>query len=291
MAQIALLAAALANQPDVLFPHYLQPAECGGQGCGSWLASPLWPTLFTDEEAARKAGSVCAIPGYATGKSAPATKDGPRDAWNGPFCFCANDAGAVTNTSGYCRNQNGIPEQINLQLAAHDAVVAAFVTFEGEKPTQPPQATFSDAAGGETLTVRGVTHWYQERNSTTPTGHHTGRNFTMHFVRLGPLKPRTNYTYKVKGGGKGAVWSTGYSFRSVYNYTASSAQPTRIGIFGDISVTRYNAVGNLAADCLDGRIDAFWVMGDHAYDFGCVCACSRVRVCAYASFARRADSH
>jgi hypothetical protein len=33
-------------------------------------------------------------------------------------------------------------------------------------------------------------------------------------------------------------------------------------------VTRYNAVGNLLADCTSGRIDAFVHMGDHCYDLG-----------------------
>ena len=37
----------------------------------------------------------------------------------------------------------------------------------------------------------------------------------MHFVRLGPLKPRTTYTYQVKGGGTDAVWSDTFTFRSV----------------------------------------------------------------------------
>lgn len=114
-------------------------------------------------------------------------------------------------------------------------------------------------------TVEGITHWYQE-STTSKDGPHTGRNFSMHFVKLGPLKPRTKYSYQVQGGSKDAVWSTVTTFRSAY--TAADGGETRVAIFGDMAVTRYNAVGNLEADCKTGVIDAIWMMGDHAYDLG-----------------------
>ena len=76
----------------------------------------------------------------------------------------------------------------------------------------------------------------------------------MHFVRLGPLKPRTKYFYAVKGGTSG--WSATASFRSAY--TAADGGTTRVGIFGDMAITQFNAVGNLAADCSSGVIDAIW---------------------------------
>jgi hypothetical protein len=81
----------------------------------------------------------------------------------------------------------------------------------------------------------------------------------MHFVKIGPLQPRVSYTYSVRGGGVGAVWSAPLSFRSVY--TAADGGTTRLAIFGDMSITQYNAVGNLAADCVKGTIDSFWMMG------------------------------
>jgi hypothetical protein len=105
-----------------------------------------------------------------------------------------------------------------------------------------------------------------EGTATTKDGPHTGRNFSMHFVRLGDLAPRTKYTYQVRGGTKSAAWSVPATFRSVY--TAADGGETRVAIFGDMAVTQYNAVGNLAADCADGTIDAIWMMGDHAYDLG-----------------------
>jgi hypothetical protein len=44
-----------------------------------------------------------------------------------PFCFCQGGGGGV---SAHCTPPMGVPEQINLQYAAPDTVVAAFVTFE-----------------------------------------------------------------------------------------------------------------------------------------------------------------
>ena len=82
--------------------------------------------------------------------------------------------------------------------------------------------------------------------------------------RRGALKPRTKYFYAVKGGT--SDWSATASFRSAY--TAADGGTTRVGIFGDMAITQFNAVGNLAADCSSGVIDAIWMMGDHAYDLG-----------------------
>ena len=52
--------------------------------------------------------------------------------------------------------------------------------------------------------------------------------------------------------------------------------PTRIGMYGDMGHSRYNAMGNLAADCAEQRIDLIVHMGDHAYDFGMVAS---LRLC------------
>ena len=53
----------------------------------------------------------------------------------------------------------GIPEQINLQYAAPDTIVAAFVTFERAPPTEPPTASFGQQ--GETpIELKGISHWY-----------------------------------------------------------------------------------------------------------------------------------
>jgi hypothetical protein len=256
-------AAALANQPDIFFPHYLPPSECT-HGCAAWKTAPSqgkdWDALA--------AGSVCAIPGAVTGSS---KENNVTNAWGGPFCFCAGAAGAATSTAGYCRSPLSVPEQINLQLANEDTVVVSFVTYEQAKPTRPPEVIYTKmcrtaSCGDAPKTVTGVTHWYEEGTATTKDGPHTGRNFSMHFVKLGPLEPRTEYSYQVRGGAEGASTSPPATFRSAY--TAADGGETRVAIFGDMAVTQYNAVSNLAADCAAGTIDAIWMMGDHAYDLG-----------------------
>lgn len=255
-----LLTTVLANQPDILFPHYNVPVECAQFGCAQWKTATDNHTRSLDAF-----GSTCAIPGEVTGTDKTVT-----GAWGGPFCFCADAAGKATAKAGYCMNPQGIPEQINLQLASHDTVVAAFVTYEDAKPTNPPQAKIAESAGAlnSTSALLGVTHWYVESRATTKTGDHDGRNFSMHFVKFDALKPRTRYFYTLKSGSEGASWSKTLSFRSLYSSKAGGT--TRVGIFGDMAVTRYNAVSNLVADCATNTIDAWWMMGDHAYDIGMV---------------------
>ena len=263
-----LLGTARANQPDVLFPHYHAPAECA-KGCAAWSTAPAQGEGWD----AAAAGKSCAIPGGVTG-AADKVKT-PIHAWEGPFCFCADASGKATKTAGYCMPPLGFAEQINLQLASDDVVIASYVTYEAAKPTSAPEARFGTSESSM-RTVSGVTHWYTESTAKTKDGAHTGRNFSMHFVRLGPLKPRTKYFYAVKGGT--SDWSATASFRSAY--TAADGGTTRVGIFGDMAITQFNAVGNLAADCASGVIDAIWMMGDHA------CKCCR-SLCVFLRAQRR----
>ena len=50
--------------------------------------------------------------------------------------------------------------------------------------------------------------------------------------------------FQVKSGAADAVWSDSFTFRS-----ARAAPDTAFAMYGDLAVTRYNAVGNLLADC------------------------------------------
>jgi len=83
----------------------------------------------------------------------------------------------------------------------------------------------------------------------------------MHFVRFSGLASRANYTYKVKSGADGGVWSREYTFRSLYDTGVST-----VAIYGDMGAHRHNNMGNLRDDCSAGRIDALVHMGDHAYN-------------------------
>ena len=236
----ALCTLAGANQVDVVFPHYSVPAECGAAGCREWTASD--DNLFFDNV---PSGSICAIPGKAVGNATGP----PETASAGPFCFCKD-----TGKAAYCMPQLSIPEQINLQYASQDTVVAAFVTYEKVRPgAEPPTAMFGkDGSSPNTLT--GISHWleFAPPSQSGPPMTEPRRNYTMSFIKFGNLEPATRYTYKVKSGAPGAVWSEPYTFRS-----ARAAPDTAIGMYGDLAITRYNAVSNLIEDCTSGRIDIF----------------------------------
>ena len=145
---LLLCAAAHANMYDVIFPRYTPPAACGDAGCVAW-ADTAAAGVQQDEvdswwfsaKEQRAAGSACAMPGANTGAKGPApgTSD-PADAVNtsyaGPFCICANSTSGSTGgggggVKGFCTPPLYVPEQLNLQLASRDIVVAAFVSYHG----------------------------------------------------------------------------------------------------------------------------------------------------------------
>eukprot|EP01051_Picozoa_sp_SAG22_P015445 SAG22_NODE_2018_length_3130_cov_2.890135_1_plen_287_part_00 len=247
LALAALVAGAAANQYNVLFPKYIAPAECTN-GCARWadvqadgvsLPQAAVAKLFANGTVPAAAGSSCLMPG-----SAPVHGEGrrllrstdPEDAWlwsmgksaaeNGsvPICLCKGGKGAQT---GYCTAPNSVPEQLNLQYAAADVVVAAFVTYEKSLPAAPPVAMFS-AAGEAQQQLSGVSHWYVAPGSGGP-----DRNYTLNFIKFDKLKPGTEYTYKVKSGAAGGAWSESFTFRSL-----RAGPDTRLGMYGDMGVSQ-----------------------------------------------------
>ena len=289
---------------DVLFPNYIAPAECP-QGCAAWgdvekdgvanMTQSEVNALFRNGTVHPDAGSQCIMPGaspvHGEGRRM-LTSDDEEDRWMwdtatkgancddategkcvlsaaaGPYCLCKNGA-AGGKSMGYCTPPMSTPEQINLQYAAADIVVAAFVTYEKEPSTKPPSAMFGEAGGkGAKKMLTGVTHWYVEPlisyplvNGTAKRQNETGRNYSMHFVKFDGLKPGTKYTYKVKS--PTGTWSEEYTFRSLRPYPE-----TKIAMYGDMGFSQYNNMANLLKDCQSGDIDVFAHMGDHAYDLG-----------------------
>ena len=160
-------------------------------------------------------------------------------------------AASAPAARAYCTSAQGVPEQVNLQLASPSSAVVHFVTFEAELPVAAPTATLSAPHGGG-RTIAGVTHRY------TTSG---GRVYFMHFVRLDGLAPRTEYSYSVKSGGRGAAASPPATFRAPY-----ASGVTRINIFGDLGIYTWNALSGLEADCASGAADAVVHLGDHAYN-------------------------
>ena len=233
---VLLLAPCGANQLDVFFPHYASPAECAN-GCARWAhlsadgvgvsaakAAGFWRGGAVPDTAA----NTCAMPGRVVDKA-----DGPpQTASAGPFCYCKDPAPGAAQAA-YCRPNLGIPEQINLQYAAQDTLVAAFVTYELEKPTEMAVGTITEEGTANGWKSTGVSHWVAF-NPVIPSPKGTGkpmgaRNWTMHFVKFAGLKPATHYTYRVKSGGRGGLWpwSANYTFRSV-----RAAPDTRLAMYG-----------------------------------------------------------
>lgn len=269
---LGLLPTAFSNQVDTLYESYTPPAACLN-GCARWaqLAADC-PSAHVNASTAAAmwqngavpaaASNACAIPGAVVDKAT----GGPETASAGPFCYCKHPARDAT-VAAYCLPQLGIPEQINLQYASQDTVIAAFVTYELEEPSEMPVAMLSEAGGASEQQISGVSHFVafdpvipKPKGTGKPMG---ARNWTMHFVKFTALKPATHYTYRVKSGAQGGVWSAGFTFRSV-----RAAPDTRLAMYGDMAITRYNAVSNLLDDCLSGRVDVFAHMGDHCYDLG-----------------------
>ena len=182
----------------------------------------------------------------------------------GPWCFCRLPAASPANSlyesplASYCEPPKGsVPEQINLQLAAWDTAVVGFVTYE-QLPTAAPEAILYEQGGGGSaagLRLSGVSHEFRMPNGTygrhvlpgrgkkegefVNTLNYTNVPYVMSYIKFGNLKPRTNYTYKVRSGSVGAQWSRTIRFRSLYTDGI-----TRVMTYGDMGHTKYNCMEN-----------------------------------------------
>lgn len=157
----------------------------------------------------------------------------------------------------------GVAEQINLQLAANDVVVASFVTFGDLPAGSKPVARLSlHRDMKEAEHVLGVTHDYISPSSDGAP--QIARPYKMHFCALKTPKERTTYFYQVASHAEGN-FSAVMSFKSLYS--SDTQVPTRFAVFGDMGLFDYgNTVhGSLQRDMQAGTIDFFAHMGDHAY--------------------------
>ena len=217
---ISLACAAHGNQYDVFFHQYRPPSECS-DGCARWadvvadgvtgIGQDQVDALFAHGSVPAEAGASCLWPGAAPvhGENRRLLTAGDPyagDSWlwvqagrapgpeNGsvPFCYC-RQAAPGAQRSGHCTPPMGVPEQINLQYASPNTVVAAFVTFETEPPTAPPTASFGQQ--GETpIELKGISHWYSlpgDPNASSIDVSARTRNYTMSFVKFSGLKPST----------------------------------------------------------------------------------------------------
>ena len=87
------------------------------------------------------AGSSCAMPGGSAGhfECDGCTVDVVTNSYAGPWCYCRTPVHGYNHTQ-YCLAPLQVPEQVNLQVADAESVVASFVTRESSVPTlwRPP---------------------------------------------------------------------------------------------------------------------------------------------------------
>eukprot|EP01047_Picozoa_sp_COSAG01_P042213 COSAG01_NODE_3672_length_5809_cov_4.250263_3_plen_550_part_00 len=220
--------------------------------------------------------------------------------FSGAFCLCVGARtfhptrrGAAAGW-GYCQPAAHVPEQINLQLAGPGTLVVSFVTFPTNKSQNglrmhavaPPQAEFwlaspSDGQKRDIVTSNGVTRaWntpkvdYALQMSKNPRYNATEivqpvRTYALHFVRLSQLRHGERYCYRVRAGG--ATWSNTFRFTApastmLEQQALGLRRPTRLAVFGDMGVFRWNNMFNLAQRAERGMLDALVHIGDHAYN-------------------------
>ena len=188
---------ATADNFDLVEARKLPPPSCP-HGCARWAqlradgacsdCQPWVDALWSAGSPPPSVGALCANPAraecpeeakhHAPHALEPHCSDIVRQGWQGSWCFCKNATTPGTPARGYCVSPPSTPEQINLQMAASDVVVVAFVTAEKDplSITAPPRAELSGPASAAPAVLRaegraakievsGVTHHYQVNNS------------------------------------------------------------------------------------------------------------------------------
>jgi len=125
----------------------------------------------------------------------------------------------------YCVYADGIPEQINLQLAGPDSVTISFVTFDATVPVGKAQAMFGTTAGSGTSGGTVVTGGTQKYETSAK-----DRTYYFHFITLTGLKPRMRYYYTVGIGASSKDRSTEFSFRAPHSH--ADPGPTTLDVYG-----------------------------------------------------------
>jgi hypothetical protein len=269
------------NMYDVFMPSYISACT---NGCLPWASAANGNTtqkaidaMFVNISNVAAAGDSCAMPAAHAGDNECdcGEKNGDEyifDSYEGPWCFCKDPVAGEANQQ-YCTPPKSTPEQINLQLAASGTIVVGFVTYEDSNSTAPPVAEFQPEAAAKPVNITGITHWYAppgRSNVTSPGPGEDGRYafpYSMHYIRFSSLQEGKTYSYRVKSGSDGAVWSDTFTFRGPV-LAGQTDKPTRIATYGDMGHSHYNCMENLVQDCSSGLIDAVVHMGDHAYNIG-----------------------
>ena len=207
---VLLITPASALFYDVIKPHLVPPkggcvpwSEAGAENDRLWAngAPPANAGAYCAQQAKGSVNRTCAQNSLNHGSICPTS-------------YCISNA---TGVLALCTSADGVPEQVNVQIAGPDAVVVQFITFETAAPSKPPTVHLGTASGKLDTIVHGVSHQHVTEG---------GRVYYMHYIRLNALTSRGRYYYSCQSGSLDAVASDEFSFRAPY-----AKGPTRIGAF------------------------------------------------------------
>ena len=206
---VLLITPASALFYDVIQPHLVPPKG----GCVPWSeAGAKNDRLWANGAPPANAGAYCAQQAKGSVNSTCAQAGGLRHGSICPTSYCISNATGVLT---FCTSADGVPEQVNVQIASPDAVVVQFITFETASPSKPPSVHLGTASGKLDNIVHGVSHQHVTAG---------GRIYYMHYVRLNGLTSRGRYYYRCQSGSSDGVPSDEFSFRAPY-----ASGVTRIG--------------------------------------------------------------
>ena len=147
-----LAAAAKALFYDVLQPHQVPP---NGTTCMHWADAPAeFNAHWAEGKPPSNASNFCAQQAKGSNEN-PCVQSSLDHGSICPHSYCID---AATKKQVQCVSLDGIPEQINLQIASPESVVIGFVTFETSNPTNPPIAMVGSASGQLTQSHTGCSY-------------------------------------------------------------------------------------------------------------------------------------
>lgn len=267
-----LLPLASADVHDFIAANYIADNTTCPGGCATWADATRDPKeqarldgFWSKGKPPAFAGSHCAMPAASAGYDLGDGRyiDHIFNSFAGPWCYCAEPVDTAPRLQ-YCvpdPAKPGFVEQLNLQVAAQDVVVASFVTRDDQDTVSTSSAVGEiGTSRGDAHPVGGISHFY----TALADAEHDG--YALHFVKFAGLEPGRQYTYRVRSGNKASSWSPWNKFRVPRAPTESPASV--LAVYGDMGHSFHNPMENIRDYCANGEIDAVLHMGDHAYDLG-----------------------
>ena len=149
---------------DVIQPHQVPPP---GVTCEKWEnLNATFNQYWRNGSPPAQAENHCAQ--QALGSSQNPCVQASLD--HGSICPHSYCIDAATMNQVECQSVDGVPEQINVQIASPDTVVVGWVTHESPAPVNPPTVSFSERPRHlHPEVVQGVTHTCTSRKANAST--------------------------------------------------------------------------------------------------------------------------